>query len=288
MEALLLQLRQQLKQATQTNECAASAVRGILITTGLVVLVVSAVLTCGIIRSITVPLRHAVRGARSGAAGRLQEPVEALGRNMVAQLLLVLKDAQAALACVGTHVRNGVQNVWGGSTEVAQGNVDLNRSEAGARQHTSASMQERRDEVTHDAGNAQQASALARNATVVPERCSTVVGKVVETMRAINTSSQKIADTISSRVNRVAQGSVLVEKTGGSANASAEQHSGLPRLARPSPQMDHVTQKNAALVEQIAATASSLITQSQELVHAVALLPVGFSESVAHGAGVPP
>jgi hypothetical protein len=39
-------------------------------------------------------------------------------------------------------------------------------------------------------------------------------------------------------------------------------------------QMDHVTQQNAALVEQIAAAATGLSTQAQELVQAVAVFQV--------------
>ena len=364
MDALLLQQRQQFKQATQTNESAASAVRSMLIATSLVVLAVGAVLAWWIIRSITVPLRQAVRVARSVAAGRLQEPIEAQGRNEVAQLLLALRDMQGALARVVTHVRQGAQNVLGGSTEIAQGNMDLsNRTEAqaGALQQTSASMQELRDAVTHNADNAQQASTLARDASAVAERGGAVVGQVVETMRDINTSSQKIADIIgvidgiafqtnilalnaaveaarageqgrgfavvasevralagrsaeaareikgliSASVERVAQGSDLVDKAGVTmqevvqaihqvtglvgeiSSASAEQRSGVAQISEAIAQMDHVTQQNAALVEQIAATASGLSTQSKELVQAVAVFQVGFTESVAHGSGVP-
>jgi methyl-accepting chemotaxis protein len=364
MDALLLQQRQQFKQATQTNESAASAVRSMLIATSLVVLAVGAVLAWWIIRSITVPLRQAVRLARSVAAGRLQEPIEAQGRNEVAQLLLALRDMQGALARVVTHVRQGAQNVLGGSTEIAQGNMDLsNRTEAqaGALQQTSASMQELRDAVTHNADNAQQASTLARDASAVAERGGAVVGQVVETMRDINTSSQKIADIIgvidgiafqtnilalnaaveaarageqgrgfavvasevralagrsaeaareikgliSASVERVAQGSDLVDKAGVTmqevvqaihqvtglvgeiSSASAEQRSGVAQISEAIAQMDHVTQQNAALVEQIAATASGLSTQSKELVQAVAVFQVGFTESVAHGSGVP-
>jgi hypothetical protein len=89
--------------------------------------------------------------------------------------------------------------VLGGSTEIAQGNMDLsNRTEAqaGALQETSASMQELRDAVVHNADNAQQANTLARDASAVAERGGAVVGQVVDTMRDINTSSQKIADII--------------------------------------------------------------------------------------------
>jgi methyl-accepting chemotaxis protein len=246
----------------------------------------------------------------------------------VAQLLLALKDMQGALARVVTHVRHGAQNVLGGSTEIAQGNMDLSsrtEAQAGALQETSASMQELRDAVVHNADNAQQANTLARDASAVAERGGAVVGQVVDTMRDINTSSQKIADIIgvidgiafqtnilalnaaveaarageqgrgfavvasevralagrsaeaareikgliSASVERVAQGSDLVDKAGATmqevvqsirrvtalvgeiSSASAEQRSGVAQIGEAIAQMDHVTQQNAALVEQM-------------------------------------
>jgi methyl-accepting chemotaxis protein len=364
MDALLQQQQQQLGQATGATEQAANRVRGMLLVTTLVVMVLGGLLAWWIIRSITVPLRQAVRVARSVAAGKLQEPIDAQGRNEVAQLLLALKDMQGALARVVTHVRQGAQNVLGGSTEIAQGNMDLSNrteSQAGALQETSASMQELRDAVVHNADNAQQANTLARDASAVAERGGAVVGQVVDTMRDINTSSQKIADIIgvidgiafqtnilalnaaveaarageqgrgfavvasevralagrsaeaareikgliSASVDRVAQGSELVDKAGATmqevvqsirrvtalvgeiSSASAEQRSGVAQIGEAIAQMDHVTQQNAALVEQIAAAATGLSTQAQELVQAVAVFQVDAQDATPLPAAAP-
>ncbi len=364
MDALLQQQQQQLGQATGATERAANSVRGMLLATTLVVMALGGLLAWWIIRSITEPLRQAVRVARSVAAGNLQEPIEAQGRNEVAQLLLALKDMQGALARVVTHVRQGAQNVLGGSTEIAQGNMDLsNRTEAqaGALEETSASMQELRDAVAHNADNAQQANTLACDASAVAERGGAVVGQVVDTMRDINTSSQKIADIIgvidgiafqtnilalnaaveaarageqgrgfavvasevralagrsaeaareikgliSASVERVAQGSNLVDKAGATmqevvqsirrvtalvgeiSSASAEQRSGVAQIGEAIVQMDHVTQQNAALVEQIAAAATGLSTQAQELVQAVAVFQVDAGDAAERSAAVP-
>ncbi len=364
MDALLQQQQQQLGQATGATERAANSVRGMLLVTTLVVIVLGGLLAWWIIRSIAGPLRQAVRVARSVAAGKLQEPINAQGRNEVAQLLLALKDMQGGLARVVTHVRQGAQNVLGGSTEIAQGNMDLsNRTEAqaGALQETSASMQELRDAVVHNADNAQQANTLARDASAVAERGGAVVGQVVDTMRDINTSSQKIADIIgvidsiafqtnilalnaaveaarageqgrgfavvasevralagrsaeaareikgliSASVERVAQGSELVDKAGATmqevvqsirrvtalvgeiSSASAEQRSGVAQIGEAIAQMDHVTQQNAALVEQIAAAATGLSTQAQELVQAVAVFQVDADAAAAQPVAAP-
>ena len=52
--------------------------------------------------------------------------------------------------------------------------------------------------------------------------------------------------------------------------ASAEQSSGVSQVGQTVSQMDHATQKNAALVEQSGAAAESLKGQADRLVQAVA------------------
>lgn len=54
-------------------------------------------------------------------------------------------------------------------------------------------------------------------------------------------------------------------------SASREQSIGVSQVGDAVVQMDQVTQQNAALVEQMAAAASSLRSQAQELVQTVAV-----------------
>ena len=197
MDALLLQQHQELERATGATARAAAGVRAVLLAAPALLLGLGAALAWWIIRSITVPLRQAVRVARCVAAGDLREPIQAHGRNEVAQLLQALQEMQGALAGVVARVRQGAHSVLGASTEIAQGNGDLSsrtEAQAGALQQTNASMQELRDAVTNNADGAQQANALAREASTVAERGGAVVGQVVETMRGIDASSRRIAD----------------------------------------------------------------------------------------------
>jgi hypothetical protein len=57
--------------------------------------------------------------------------------------------------------------------------------------------------------------------------------------------------------------------------ASTEQSQGVSQVGEAVTQMDQVTQQNAALVEEMAAAASSLKSQAQELVQAVAVFKLG-------------
>ena len=56
--------------------------------------------------------------------------------------------------------------------------------------------------------------------------------------------------------------------------ASNEQSQGVAQVGEAVTQMDHTTQQNAALVEEMAAAASSLKSQAQELVQVVSAFRV--------------
>jgi methyl-accepting chemotaxis protein len=62
--------------------------------------------------------------------------------------------------------------------------------------------------------------------------------------------------------------------------ASNEQSQGMGQIGEAVAQMDQTTQRNAALVEEMAAAASSLSTQSQALVEAVAVFKLSDGEVV--------
>ena len=64
-------------------------------------------------------------------------------------------------------------------------------------------------------------------------------------------------------------------------SASNEQAAGVSQVGEAVVQMDQVTQQNAALVEEMAAAASSLKSQAQELVQVVATFKLSAGDSVA-------
>jgi methyl-accepting chemotaxis protein len=64
-------------------------------------------------------------------------------------------------------------------------------------------------------------------------------------------------------------------------SASSEQSIGVAEVGEAVGQMDQVTQQNAALVEQMAAAASSLKSQAQELLATVAVFQLSGSNPVS-------
>lgn len=128
---------------------------------------------------------------------------------------------------------------------------------------------------------AARAGEVGRGFAVVASEVRNLAGRSAEAAR-------EIKSLIGASVERVAQGTVLVDQAGATmselvasikrvtvivgeiSTASAEQSDGVAQVGEAVSQMDQATQKNAALVEQSAAAAESLKQQAQRLLDAVA------------------
>jgi len=112
-------------------------------------------------------------------------------------------DANATVAQL-TQIVGQIQNAAGSinlaAGEIATGNSDLSRrteQQAANLEETAASMEELTSTVRQNAEHARQANQLAIGAHTVASQGGSVVGEVVSTMAAIQTSSRKIAEIIS-------------------------------------------------------------------------------------------
>jgi hypothetical protein len=112
-------------------------------------------------------------------------------------------------------------------------------------------------------------------------------------------AAKEIKSLIDVSVQRVASGSGLVDKAGSTMQevvsaihrvadivgeisaASKEQSMGVHQVGEAITQMDQVTQQNAALVEEMAAAASSLKSQSEDLVQTVAVFKLTAGDQYA-------
>ena len=153
-------------------------------------------------------------------------------------------------------------------------------------------------------GIAFQTNILALNAAVEAARAGeqgrgfAVVASEVRSLAGRSAEAAKeIKSLINASVERVEQGTVLVDRAGSTMTevvssikrvtdimgeisaASSEQASGVAQVGEAVTQMDQATQQNAALVEEMAAAASSLKSQAQELVETVALFTLGAQDS---------
>jgi methyl-accepting chemotaxis protein-1 (serine sensor receptor) len=149
-------------------------------------------------------------------------------------------------------------------------------------------------------GIAFQTNILALNAAVEAARAgeqgrgfAVVASEVRNLAQRSGEAAKEIRGLISTSVERVEQGTVLVDQAGATmteivasikrvsdivgeiSSASVEQSMGVTQISQAVSQMDTATQQNAALVEQSAAAAESLQRQAAQLVAAVAIFKLG-------------
>jgi len=150
-------------------------------------------------RSITRPIREAVRVAETVAAGDLTSKIEATTRDETGQLLAALKRMNESLVEIVGHVRASSDSIATGSSQIATGNADLSQrteEQASNLQQTAASMEQLTATVKNNADTARAATQLAGGASEVAQHGGEVVGQVVATMEQISASSKKIGDII--------------------------------------------------------------------------------------------
>ncbi|MFL9922996.1 methyl-accepting chemotaxis protein [Herbaspirillum lusitanum] len=330
---------------------------------GLISLAVGGLSAFVITRSITLPLKAAVKVARRVAAGELELSATAAGSDEICQLLDALADMNASLMKMVGEVRIASATIATSSGEIAQGNADLSirtEAQAASLQETASSMEELTTAVRLNAQNSGVANELVEAASQHASSGGEIVAQVVLTMGSIKESSRRIVDIIgvidgiafqtnilalnaaveaarageqgrgfavvasevrslaarsasaakeikvliADSVGKVDAGAVLVEKSGmamdeivGSvqrvtsimgdiAHAGREQSKGIVEVNSAIARMDEMTQQNAALVEQAAASAESMSMQAARLADAVAVFKLGETSAASPGGNI--
>ncbi|EHW6736166.1 methyl-accepting chemotaxis protein [Escherichia coli] len=186
--------------AVSDNNASYSQAMWILVGVMIVVLAVIFAVWFGIKASLVAPMNRLIDSIRYIAGGDLVKPIEVDGSNEMGQLAESLRHMQGELMRTVGDVRNGANAIYSGASEIATGNNDLSsrtEQQAASLEETAASMEQLTATVKQNAENARQASHLALSASETAQRGGKVVDNVVQTMRDISTSSQKIADIIS-------------------------------------------------------------------------------------------
>jgi Methyl-accepting chemotaxis protein len=172
----------------------------VLISVLIAVLVVIVAVWLNIKQTLISPLNRLIDNIRHIASGDLVQRIDVHGSNEMGVLADSLRHMQSELVRTVSDVRNGANAIYSGASEISVGNNDLSsrtEQQAASLEETAASMEELTATVKQNADNARQASHLALSASETAQKGGKVVDNVVQTMRDIAASSQKIADIIS-------------------------------------------------------------------------------------------
>ena len=174
--------------------------RNLMLVSGVLATIISAVFGVLITNSITNALNAAINVARQVADGDLTAKIEIKSKDETGALLSALADMNNSLVMTIGQVHRSAETISSVSSEIAAGNSDLSartESQAESLEKTASSMEELTSTVKQNADNAKQANGLAISASNVAVKGGTVVGQVVTTMSSIKDSSRKIVDIIS-------------------------------------------------------------------------------------------
>jgi len=177
----------------------------------MILIIVAALLTAGIIVLAWLALRHMLLKPLSSsiaqlehvAAGDLTHPLRALNApasQEINRLNAAIEIMRQSLMESVLRVRDASAQIDTGSRELTAGNNHLaqrTESTATSLEQTAASMEEITATVRQNADNADQAHQLAQTVSDTADRGSEMVCYVIEKMRDIAGSSDRIADILS-------------------------------------------------------------------------------------------
>ncbi|MFI8618489.1 methyl-accepting chemotaxis protein [Acidovorax sp. NPDC077693] len=260
-------------------------------------------------------LAHVVSGVRGNAQGVASASAEiASGNNDLSirteQQASALQETAASMEELSSTVKQNADNArqanqlaMSASTVAGQGG-EVVAEVVETMKGINDSSKKIADIISVIDGIAFQTNILALNAAVEAARAgeqgrgfAVVAGEVRSLAGRSAEAAKEIKALITASVERVEQGSVLVDKAGVTMTevvssirrvtdimgeisaASSEQSTGVSQVGEAVTQMDQVTQQNAALVEEMAAAASSLNHQAQALVGAVEVFKLSADQS---------
>ncbi len=296
--------------------------------------------------SIKSPIEGTIQSVIGMGKGNLNGKISSPGRDEVSWLNAELNGMRKKLSGIVQTIRGSSESVCASATELAAGNSDLSErteTQSAALQQASSTMAELSTTLHANATLAAQASTIVTQANKVASEGGRLMHQVVERMRDINGSANRIAEItqvidgiafqtnilalnaaveaaragengrgfavvasevrslaqrsataareikalIADSVEKVTSGSRFVDEAGQNmedivasvshvsglvseiAGAGQAQKDGIEHVHQVIAQIDDMTQRNSALVEQAAAAAKSLQDQSVSLTAAV-------------------
>ena len=193
--------------------------------------------------------------------GDLTSMPRAWGGDEVARLMGTLLQMQGSLRRIVTQVRGASDSIVMASTEISSGATDLSaRTEQSAAnlEKTASAMEEIASTVRNSEATLDEATRLAVANAQVAERGGKIIGEVVSTMQAINTSSSRIGDIVGTIDGIAFQTNILALNAAVEAARAGEQGRGFAVVAS---EVRALAQRSSAAAREIKGLISSSVEQ---------------------------
>jgi methyl-accepting chemotaxis protein len=211
------------------------------------------------------PLKYARDCALRMAGGDLTVRVERRtgfdGRDETSQLIAAMQQMHDSVSETVWSVHANASGVSAAASEISRGSADLsNRTErqASGLQQTAAVMQQLSGTVQNNAQSTAQAVKLAVGANSVADGGAALMREVVQTMAAIEGSSKRIADIISTVDSIAFQTNILALNAAVEAARAGEQGRGFAVVAT---EVRNLAQRSAAAAREIKALIGNSVAQ---------------------------